>query len=499
MSGWLLLAEDLGDLESLGAPYRMATVRDYISRPGVFQRDASNILNLARSYDYQSAGYYASLLAEARGHRVIPSVETILDLAAREGHARAIPELEDQLNRELAKAGGDRPERMLVCFGKADHPACAGFARLLFDWFRAPAIICSLNTAPAAAGVAGASGNGHGVWTRITRLTLRAPTRLNAAERGFFAETLEAHTRRAWRSSKQRTPMRHSIGVLFDPDEKLPPSSQATLKYWARQAEKQGVEVEPIRKRDLPRLAEFDALFIRETTSIRNHTYRFAHRAQAEGMPVIDDPISMIRCTNKVYLWERMIQAALPTPETLVLRPNGNLQEVGDRLGYPVVVKIPDGSFGRGVRKAADTAELKALTTTFFKESDLLLAQKFIPTSYDWRIGVLDNQPLFACQYQMAKGHWQIVQHRKNGKAIEGGFLTLALDAAPPEVVDIAVRAAGLIGDGLYGVDLKETPDGPVVIEINDNPNLEHGVEDAKDGAEIWLRLTRWFTDRLMR
>lgn len=487
MSGWLLLADDLSDLGELGAPYRMATVRDYVSKPGVFQRDSFKIINLARSYDYQRAGYYASLLAEARGHRVIPSVETILSLSSREGYARALPELEDILNRELAKAGGKRPERMLVCLGKADHPACSGFGRMLFDWFRAPALVVGLAT------------DESGPWTRITRLALRPITRFNATEIGFFAATLEAHTRRAWRSGKQRVAARYSIGVLHDPAEQLPPSSQKSLKHWARLAEKQGVEVEPIQKRDLARLAEFDALFIRETTSIRNHTYQFAQRAWAEGMPVIDDPVSMIRCTNKVYLWERLTQANLPTPETIVMRPNGNLEAVAERLGFPVVVKVPDGSFGRGVRKAGTLDELKALTDTFFKESDLLLAQKFIPTSFDWRIGVLDGQPLFACQYRMAKGHWQIVRHRADGSADEGGFATFPLDDAPAEVVDAAVRAAALIGEGLYGVDLKETPDGPVVVEINDNPNLDHGVEDAKGGDEIWLRLTRWFTDRLAR
>ena len=489
MNGWLLLAEDLSDLELLGAPYRMATVRDYVSRPSIFLRDASKIINLARSYDYQSAGYYASLLAEARGRRVIPSVETILDLDTREGYARSLPELEDVLNRELAKAGDDRPQRLLVCFGKADSAACSGFGRMLFDWYRAPAIVCTLTTAQAASGT----------WTRIARLSLGAPTKLNAADASFFAETLEAHTRRAWRSAKQRVPARHSIAVLFDPSDPLPPSSEATLKHWARLAEKQGIEVEPIRKRDLPRLAEFDALFIRETTSIRNHTYRFAQRAWAEGMPVIDDPISMIRCTNKVYLWERLTQAGLPTPQTMVMPPKGGLEKIGDTLGFPLVVKIPDGSFSRGVKKVASLDELKTLTTTFFKDSELLLAQKFIPTTYDWRIGVLDGQPLFACQYRMARGHWQIVNHRADGSADEGGFETFPLDQAPAEIVDIAVRAAALIGNGFYGVDLKETPDGPVVIEINDNPNLEHGVEDAKGGAEIWLRLTRWFTDRLAR
>ena len=58
---------------------------------------------------------------------------------------------------------------------------------------------------------------------------------------------------------------------------------------------------------------------------------------------------------------------------------------------------------------------------------------------------------------------------------------------------------ARCIGDGLYGVDLKETPDGVVVIEVNDNPNLEHGVEDAAEKDAVWMKLTQWFIDRLER
>jgi glutathione synthase/RimK-type ligase-like ATP-grasp enzyme len=59
------------------------------------------------------------------------------------------------------------------------------------------------------------------------------------------------------------------------------------------------------------------------------------------------------------------------------------------------------------------------------------------------------------------------------------------------------VRAANLIGDGFYGVDIKTGPDGHVVIEINDNPNLDHGVEDDSDKAAVWSRLTEWFVKRL--
>jgi glutathione synthase/RimK-type ligase-like ATP-grasp enzyme len=59
------------------------------------------------------------------------------------------------------------------------------------------------------------------------------------------------------------------------------------------------------------------------------------------------------------------------------------------------------------------------------------------------------------------------------------------------------LRAAQLIGSGLYGVDIKETPNGVYVVEVNDNPNIEHGVEDQAEKDQVWISLTRWFTDRL--
>ena len=101
-----------------------------------------------------------------------------------------------------------------------------------------------------------------------------------------------------------------------------------------------------------------------------------------------------------------------------------------------------------------------------------------MPTQFDWRVGVLAGQPLFVCQYAMAKKHWHIVHHRANGTCRRGTLPEFPIDKVPPEVLDAGVRAASLIGDGLYGVIFKETADGVFIIEINDNPNLEHGIED---------------------
>lgn len=482
MPGWVVVVDFPKDLPNADTPHKVITTKEYLARPQLFRGDRPKIVNLSRSYAYQSQGYYASLLAEARGHRVVPTVETMLELGARGLYEHALPELEDTLNKSLRKGGGDMPARMLVCFGGVADPRFERFGRLTFDWFRCPILEVTIKT---------------GEWNAIERLKPVSLAKLHPDEVGFFHDSLHAYTKREWRRPKAKEPLRYTFAALHDPKEELPPTSVASLKHWARVAEKLGVEVEPITRRDLPRLAEFDALFIRETTSIDNHTFRFARRAQQEGMPVIDDPVSMIRCTNKLYLNELLTAHGLPMPPTVMLASTTDIDKAEAALGYPLVVKIPDGSFSRGVKKVDNRAAFAKLIDEWFEETDLLIAQKFMPTSFDWRVGVLDGEPLFVVQYLMAKEHWQIVKHDTGGEPLEGGFKAFSLDDAPPAVIDIGVRAARLIGRGLYGVDIKETNGGIYVIEVNDNPNIEHGVEDAVCKDDLWIRLTRWFIDRI--
>jgi glutathione synthase/RimK-type ligase-like ATP-grasp enzyme len=451
----------------------------------LFDMGRPKLVNLSRSYAYQSKGYYASLLAEARGHRVVPTVETMLELREQKLYEHALPDLEEELNK-CARRADFQPDgefKLLVCFGLARDERFEPFGRLLFDWFRCPALEVIIEP---------------GARLSIDRIRPRNVTRLANGEGEFFRESLHNHTKREWRDPKARSVAKYDLAVLYDPNEneKTAPSSANSIKHFARIADKLSVDVEPITKRQLAELAEFDGLFIRETTSIDNHTYRFARRAWQEGMPVIDDPISMIRCTNKVFLMELLQQNQVPTPPTLMIAEDTDLTKSIDELGLPLVVKIPDGSFSRGVHKIESAVELKRICDELFEETDLLLAQKFLPTEFDWRVGVLAGEPLFVCQYRMARWHWQVVKYRPDGSSREGGFRAFEIDQAPPEVIDVAVRAARPIGDGLYGVDLKQTDHGIVVMEVNDNPNLEHGIEDAVGKDEIWTRLLRWFIDR---
>ena len=84
MNGWVILVDHSRDFPNAETPHKVITTSDYLARPKLFSSGGrAKIINLSRSYNYQSNGYYASLLAEARGHRIIPSVETMLELRER--------------------------------------------------------------------------------------------------------------------------------------------------------------------------------------------------------------------------------------------------------------------------------------------------------------------------------------------------------------------------------------------------------------------------------
>src|SRR2546427_6685243 len=201
----------------------------YLARPKLFDIGRPKLVNLSRSYAYQSKGYYASLLAEARGHRIVPTVETMLELREAKLYEHALPELEDLLNR-CARRTNFQPEgefKLLVCFGIARDPRFEAFGRLLFDWFRCPALEVSVDP---------------GNWLSIERIRPRNVTRLANGEALFLREALHQHTKREWRDPKARTVAKYDLAVLYDPNEKMAPSSAASIKHMAPIAEKLSVD-----------------------------------------------------------------------------------------------------------------------------------------------------------------------------------------------------------------------------------------------------------------
>lgn len=450
------------------------------NQPGVKTR----VINLCNeSWRYLSQGYYVSLLAEARGQSTIPTVMTLTSLSDAKPSELALKVIDDRVVRQLNRIpdSGEPSVEVEFFFGKTNKPGFEAVGRLIFELLPCPMLRAELKY--------------DGKW-KLKNLYPLSLNQLDDESQSAFADALDGFSNKIWRSPKQRKPSRFDMAILYDPEEKLPPSDKKALEKFIQAGRKKNVDVELITAASANRLGEFDMLFIRQTTAINHLTFEMANRAWEQGLVVIDDPVSIVRCTNKLFLMELFARHRVPTPKSRLIHRNSPqaLSQVGEELGYPLVVKIPDGSFSRGIVKIENSDQIH-LAEELFKASELLLAQEYLYTNFDWRIGVLNGKPLYACQYYMARNHWQIYNHSAS-RFSSGGFKTLPTYEAPKAVVQAAVKAAGLIGDGLYGVDLKQIGDRVVVIEVNDNPSIESGVEDAFLKDELYALIIEEFIER---
>ena len=477
----IVVVDDARDWPLAISGVDVVTAWNYLTQELFTRLRGVRVYNLCRSFSYQSTGYYVSLLAHARDHKPLPDIATVQDLKLAESPSVLNDELDELIEKSLSRIGSY--EYVLnVYFGQSPAKRHERLARALFNLFPAPLLQAKFAW--------------RGEEWRVESLGAIALGEVPASHHEFMYEAAREYFGRRRAPSKRRDSTRYDLAILVNDDEKEPPSNAKALKAFEKAAEDLGFSVDFLDKSDYGHVAEYDALFIRETTAVNHHTYRFARRADREGLVVVDDPESILRCANKVYLAQLMERHRIPQPRTMLIH-RGNVGQIGRELGFPCVLKQPDSQFSKGVIKVANEAELKRECRDLLERSDLIVAQRFEPTDYDWRVGVLNGVPLYACRYYMATDHWQVVRRDEKGKKHEGNHETLAIEDVPAQVIKVAVDAARAIGTGLYGVDLKQFGKLVKVIEVNDNPNLDVGVEDLVLKNTLYQKVMEYFLLRL--
>ena len=436
------------------------TPESYISDETYQAGKNLKIINLCKSYQYQSEGYYVSLLAEARGHKVLPGVSTIQDFRFPSILRDDSLDFDALIQNTFKGEPYDRIE-FNIYFGITQSETLNKLALQLFQLVQAPSVRAAF------------SKKNKWVLQSIRPISLSEvpdndkPLLVSALEKYFLRK-------RDYRPDKKK----YDLAILVNPDDPNPPSDDKALKRFYKAALEAGFNTEFITKNDFDQIIQYDALFIRETTNVNHHTFRFAKKAASLGLAVIDDPASILKCTNKVYLHELLHAHKILTPKSFVITEE-NCNSIPEKMAFPFILKQPDGAFSKGVFKINNLEEFKKVRDNMFEKSDLLIAQEFLPTPFDWRIGIIDSQVIYVCKYFMASQHWQIVNWSANKEASRDGEVEcIAVDQAPSGLLKTALKATSLIGKGLYGVDMKEVEGKFYVIEINDNPNIDAGIED---------------------
>lgn len=452
----------------------------YLTDPAYSRLKGVKVYNLSRSYRYQSLGYYVSLLAAARGHQPMPNVTTIQDMKSQSIIRFVSDELDDLIQKSLKDIQSQK-FTLSIYFGRNIAKKYDRLSRNLFNLFPSPMLRAFFV---------------HNTKWQLQNIVPIPASEIPEEHLPFVHNVAIDYFSGKKISLPRKVQSKYDMAILFDPDEKEPPSDSRALQKFIKAAAAIGIDADLITKEDSGQLLEFDALFIRETTSVNHHTYRLARKAETEGLAVIDDPLSILRCTNKVYLAERLQRGKIPSPKTMIMHRE-NQKMIIESMGLPCVLKKPDSSFSQGVKRVDTREQFYAFADELLEKSDLVIAQEYIPTSFDWRVGILDKKPLFVCKYYMASNHWQIIRRDHTGRVFEGKADVYAVEDAPERVVQAALKASEFIGDGLYGVDVKEINGKPYVIEINDNPNIDSGVEDRVLKDVLYQRIMESFLRRM--
>lgn len=459
------------------------SARDYLISPELSQIKKARIFNLCYNYSYQSVGYYVSLLAEARGHVALPAVKNLVDLKDLTLVRMVSNEFDDLIQKSL-KDLKSRHFTLSVYFGQNVAKKYKELSAVFHRYFQIPLMRIYF---------------GYSNKWVIEGIRAISVSDVPEDHRSSLKEFTDQYFARRKYPVVRPNTSSHDLAILVSPTDPAPPSNAKALKKFVESAEKLNFRVEMLCSEDLSRLSAFDALFIRMGTEVNNEAYAFARKAEQEGLALIDYPSAILRCCNKVYMAEALENAGLEKPKTLILHRE-NIMDVIRELDFPVVLKSPDSTFSFGVKKAENEEEYFPIISEMLEHSELVIAQEYLPSEYDWRIGILDQQPLFACRYYMARGHWQIYNwgaRKKNDQ--DGNVEALPIEDVPDFILKTALKTAKLMGDGLYGIDLKEVNGKPVVIEINDNPNIDFGVEDGYYGDKIYQKIIRALKERIDR
>jgi len=277
------------------------------------------------------------------------------------------------------------------------------------------------------------------------------------------------------------------------------PREHMALKNFKMVAEEMEHEFNFLFRENLLEIPKYDAVFIRATTDPLYTAYIVSKTAWELGLNVIDDPKSIQICGNKIHQYALFKKYNVPHIPTIFLNKDEfhhrRILEIFEIFGRPVVVKAPYTSFSRYVEKVACETSFRDVSKRFFRRSDVLAVQKFMPTAFDWRVGVLNSEVLYVCKYMVPKGRWKHGAKRKGKPSfIWGRTVSLKIENAPAKLKETALKACEVVGHGLYGVDIKEVNDNYVVVEVNDNPSIYAGYEDLRS-KDLYGKIIAYLVD----
>ncbi|MCA9023243.1 MAG: 30S ribosomal protein S6--L-glutamate ligase, partial [Planctomycetaceae bacterium] len=224
-------------------------------------------------------------------------------------------------------------------------------------------------------------------------------------------------------------------------------------------------------------LDDLDAVITRIRPSITYYGCALARQFESMSVLTVNNSTAITQSRDKLYSLQLMLKSGINIPTTgfanSPIDTNDLIEMVG---GAPLIVKLLEGSQGRGVVLAETRKAAESVINAFKALRANLLVQEFVKEAdgKDLRCFVIDGKVVASIQREAAPGEFRANLH-------QGG--TASVVKITPSERRLAVKAAKVLGLMIAGVDIIRSKNGPLLLEVNSSPGLE-GIE-AATGKDI--------------
>ncbi|GIX35165.1 MAG: putative alpha-L-glutamate ligase [Lysobacteraceae bacterium] len=219
-------------------------------------------------------------------------------------------------------------------------------------------------------------------------------------------------------------------------------------------------------------LSDYDAVIPRIGASVTFYGTAVLRQMEMMGVYTPNPSDAILRARDKLRCHQILAREGIGLPRTVFGDNPDDTADLLDMLGPPPhVIKLNEGTQGAGVILAERASASRSVIEAFRGLYANFLVQEFIAEAKgaDIRCFVVGNRVVAAMRRQARKGEFRSNLHR-------GGTARAVRPSAAE--VETALRAAGVLGLNVAGVDLLQSRRGPLVLEVNASPGLE-GIEGA--------------------
>ncbi|MEE4291060.1 MAG: 30S ribosomal protein S6--L-glutamate ligase [Cycloclasticus sp.] len=219
-------------------------------------------------------------------------------------------------------------------------------------------------------------------------------------------------------------------------------------------------------------LNTLDAVITRIRPSMTFYGCALARQFESMGIYTVNSSSAITQSRDKLFSLQLMLKSGIGIPTTGFAHSPMDTGELIEMVGgAPLIVKLLEGTQGRGVVLAETKKAAESVINAFKALHANLLVQEFIKEAdgKDLRCFVIDGKVVASIQRTAAPGEFRANIH-------QGGSASVV--KITPEERRLAILSAKVLGLKVAGVDIIRSSKGPLLLEVNSSPGLE-GIESA--------------------